>query len=553
VTEVASPTDNSFPKQALIVSAATLLVLAPFLGRAFNIDETLFLKLAHHLHGEPWDFYGFSVNWIGISQQMFDVTRNPPLGGYYLAAAAALFGWSEWALHAAFLLPAIGATLGVLCLARRFCERPIEATLIGVLSPVFLMSSVTVMCDTLMLCLWCWAIVCWLRGIERDSGAWIAVAAVLIGVCGLTKYFGASLLPLLIVYTVARNRHLAFWVVWLVIPVAMFAAYEWHTAQAYGRGLLLDAAGFVSDSHREVGYLLYEKAIIALTFAGGCVISVLFCAPLLWSRRVLGVGMAILAAVFGAIALSGVLLPGYQIGPVAPSLIVQYLLAASAGIALCALAVADLYRNRDATSLLLALWVLGTFVFAGFLNWTNNGRSILPMAPAVGILIARRLESASEVEIGRRLLCYAPGVLIALGVVWADHTWAGSVREAAREISTQYRTGQRPLWFLGHWGFQHYMEEAGAMPLDVNATDLLTGDLVVRPSKSADLFPIDPEFVEIIARRVDHRPSWAHTMDASTVPGGIGAGFYSSLWGPLPFAFGVPTPDEYLVLRVKPE
>jgi hypothetical protein len=75
----------------------------------------------------------------------------------------------------------------------------------------------------------------------------------------------------------------------------------------------------------------------------------------------------------------------------------------------------------------------------------------------------------------------------------------------------------------------------------------------VRPSKNADLFPVDPNLVEIVARRIDHRPNWAHTMDAITVPGGLGAGFYSSLWGPLPFVFGVPTTDDYVVLRVKPE
>jgi 4-amino-4-deoxy-L-arabinose transferase-like glycosyltransferase len=544
--------NGSFRQQALIVSAATLLVLVPFLGRAFNIDETLFLKLAHHLHAEPWDFYGFSVNWIGISQQMSDVTRNPPLGGYYLAVAAALIGWSEQALHVAFLLPAVGAALGMLCLARRFCAKPIEATLIGVLSPVFLMSSATVMCDTLMLCLWCWAIVCWLRGLEQDSGAWLAAAAILIGLCGLTKYFGASLVPLLLVYTITRSRNVGIWAVWLVIPVAMFGAYEWYTSQVYNRGLLLDAVTFVSDSHREIGYPLHEKIIVALTFAGGCLIPVLFCAPLLWSRRVMVVGAAGFVAAFGAIALSGVL-PGYQIGQVVPALSTQYLLAVFAGIALCALVIEDLHRNRNATSLLLALWVLGTFVFSGFLNWTNNGRSILPMAPAVGILIVRRLECVSTAGIGSRLLCYAPGVLVALCVVWVDYTWAGSVRDAAREICAQYRTDQRPLWFLGHWGFQHYMEEAGATPLDVNASDLLTGDLIVRPSKNADLFPVDPNLVEIVARRIDHRPNWAHTMDAITVPGGLGAGFYSSLWGPLPFVFGVPTTDDYVVLRVKPE
>ena len=39
--------------------------------------------------------------------------------------------------------------------------------------------------------------------------------------------------------------------------------------------------------------------------------------------------------------------------------------------------------RRDA--LLLALWILGTCVFAALLNWTTNGRSILPLVPAAAI------------------------------------------------------------------------------------------------------------------------------------------------------------------------
>ena len=38
------------------------------------------------------------------------------------------------------------------------------------------------------------------------------------------------------------------------------------------------------------------------------------------------------------------------------------------------------------------LWVIGTFLFAAFLNWTVNARSLLPLTPAVAILMTRRLE-----------------------------------------------------------------------------------------------------------------------------------------------------------------
>ena len=68
------------------------------------------------------------------------------------------------------------------------------------------------------------------------------------------------------------------------------------------------------------------------------------------------------------------------------------MLMALGGASLLGLAVSEVRRDRSAESWLLVLWLLGTFVFAGFVNWVNNGRSILPMAPALGILLVRRLD-----------------------------------------------------------------------------------------------------------------------------------------------------------------
>jgi hypothetical protein len=72
------------------------------------------------------------------------------------------------------------------------------------------------------------------------------------------------------------------------------------------------------------------------------------------------------------------------------------------GISLLALVVSDAWKNRDADSSFLTVWMLGTYVFAVYLNWTTNGRSILPMIPPAGILIARRLEAT---EIGGSAEC----------------------------------------------------------------------------------------------------------------------------------------------------
>jgi hypothetical protein len=71
---------------------------------------------------------------------------------------------------------------------------------------------------------------------------------------------------------------------------------------------------------------------------------------------------------------------------------IQLALWGTAGISLIALAALDFYRQRDSESMFLFTWIIGTFLFAGFINWTMNGRSILPMTIPAGIVIARRLE-----------------------------------------------------------------------------------------------------------------------------------------------------------------
>src|ERR1051326_7924940 len=59
------------------------------------------------------------------------------------------------------------------------------------------------------------------------------------------------------------------------------------------------------------------------------------------------------------------------------------------GISIVALVISDFRKHLDAGSALLGLWVLGVLGFASLFNWTINGRRVLPMLPAVGLLLAR--------------------------------------------------------------------------------------------------------------------------------------------------------------------
>ncbi len=463
-----------------ILVITVVACLLPFIDKAFTIDDPLFLWLGRHIQSQPLDFYAFTVNWYGTEMPMYEVTRNPPATGYFLAAVGAVVGWSEVGLHLAFLLPAAGAALATFLLARRLCENPIEAALIGLLTPVFMLSSTNLMCDTMMLALWCASIWCWIEGLDRERFTWLIAGALLAGLAALTKYFGLALLPLLALYGLMRRRAIGGWILPLLLPLGLVVAYELVTRSLYDRGLVLDAASYATTFAGDAGPSFVQKTIIGLVFAGGCLVPALFYAPLLWSRRTLWLGGAVIASCLVSPPLSLGLL-GVQVEDESRWLVIQLALLGLGGVSLAGLALGDLWQRRDPDSWLLGLWLIGTLTFAVYLNWVNNGRSNLPMAPALGILVLRRLEhlaaSGHHFPTARRLAAFVPSLLVAFAVTYADYSWANEVRDSASAIADRWVSPDRTTYFEGHWGFQYYMELFGATALQFNVDTVDVGDL----------------------------------------------------------------------------
>ena len=62
---------GSVTTRALIAAFAVIAALAPFINKAFHIDEPLFIWMAHQISRHPQDPYGFSVNWYSTVQPIF--------------------------------------------------------------------------------------------------------------------------------------------------------------------------------------------------------------------------------------------------------------------------------------------------------------------------------------------------------------------------------------------------------------------------------------------------------------------------------------------------
>jgi len=545
---------SRWPQTALLL--LTLVCLLPFSGKAFHADDTLFIRAAQQITKHPLDPYGFRIVWYEYEKPMSRVTQNPPLASYYLALVGAVAGWSERALHLGFLLPALGVVLGTYRLALRLTQRPLLAAAATALTPGFLVSATNVMCDVMMLGFFLLATVFWMDGLDEPGNSVnLAVSSLLITVCALTKYFGIALIPLLLVYSLVRKRRLGGWIGFLLIPIVLLGAYELWSRGLYGHGLLSYGLYYTRGVRRQEREILTPlgHAVVGLAFAGGCTLPALTFVPWLWSRRQALVGGA-LTSLLGLSFFNGWI----DVGKCYVSdnwvlnhwewVNIQLLFCFAGGISILALTITDFWKKRDAASLLLLLWIAGTFYFAVAVNWTVNVRSLLPLIPAVAILIARRLDRFPQPRTGWRPLAWTVPLImsgaVSLWVASGDAALANSARQAAFYFHQQTRNEPGAVEFQGHWGFQYYMESFGARPLEQGVIASNPGDFIVVPVNNTNLFTLAQKTV--LVKTVDFEvPSRVTTMSTD-----LGAGFYSLVWGPLPFAIG-PVPNErYYMVRV---
>jgi 4-amino-4-deoxy-L-arabinose transferase-like glycosyltransferase len=543
---------NPAPSHAaslLILAVVTAACLLPFIGKAFHIDDPLFVWCARHIRSDPFNFYGFNVNWDGEDKPMAAVTQNPPLAAYYMALVGFLLGWSEISLHLGFIIPALAAVIGTHHLARHLCSRPLLAALGVVTAPVFLLSGSSLMCDTMMLAFWVWAVSFWIEGLKNESQGKLFVAALLVVACSMTKYFGACLIPLLAAYSLREGRRIHSWLAYLLFAASALAFYQWLTQRLYGHGLLLNAMLYATQLR--VGGELPSKILSGLAFVGGCMVVVVPAAPLLWKRNTLVLGLV-------AAALVGILLVGMKsVGSflvveaenIKWPFLIQMSVYVAAGLSVAWLAIQELQEGKTPGAALLALWITGTFVFACAVNWTISGRNILPMLPAVSILLVRRLEMQKlRHGWGSTLKTLAPfgiSLTIAALATLADCKLADSAKESARLLTQRLGATASAIRFEGHWGFQYYMEELGAKALDRQNLRLVPNEAIVVPSGNSYLFPLPEDRVALWSTYETTPSKWLTTMS-----GLAGAGYYSDGWGPLPFVFCSVPAERYLVYRV---
>lgn len=525
---------------ALLLS---VLVLAPFFGKAFTIDDPVFMREADHALQDPLHPTAFDMTWDYMPVRVSRRVPTGPVMGWLLVPSAAA-GGSEWIAHAVELAMLWLGILATVSLALRLGIPPRWASASGAL--LVAMPAVTAMAGTAMPDVPAMAL--GVAGLERlvawgrdRRPAQAVVAAALLGLAALTRSHAVLLVGAGAVLLAGTASPVISWRerLRLYLPVAgaalAVALLTFITSDPRaGPGSMLEAAAFFSSTSAE------RLASNAVAFPIHWVLAMAFALPWLALRgRTMMRNPHVLVALVSGTLLSVAALAHAGRKPLALGLV------AGIGIAVLWDVFADAWKRSDRVQLALGLWLLVALCALPYVQLPS--KLLVTSAPAAALLLARELAART----GKRPwlvlgATVAIGVALGVAILRADMALGNLGRRAAAELIAPRVAAGRRVWIVGHWGFQWYAEKAGARHVTLTPPYPQHGDfLVVRLGAGTS-----PQMLQMIANQFPRMTRAAQLLDDE--PGGrvmdssLGAGFYSNIVGYLPWAWGSSPVDAFL-------
>lgn len=524
--------------QRVGLSLIVLVATVPFFGKAFHVDDPLYLAVARQILAKPWDPFGAEILWEKTEEPLFDADFNPPLWSYLLAPVLAITGepkvtvvpagkndqgtpifraeppsrLPEVAMHLVESIFVAAAIVALYLLSKRWVRWPLTATALVALSPAMLPGQ-NVMLEGPVMAFWLWSVWCHQRGIGRDDMRWIRGAGVLAALAVLTKYTSGLVILLLVVDSVRRRNWRSLCI--LVPPVAAIALWSLHNWLLYERLHVLVIFSRAQTGGREpLGVQLYESwgRLLAMFRAVGAITALaLPVAGTVLRRRGVWVGIVLYAVSVGVgwlgqwdMADRLIERDGREPSNVFPENIPSHLLVFASlgaitlgGLALCGRGQGRVI-NEPATprtgscdaDTFLWVWLLAVLIFGVFATPFLAIRHLLPGVPPLVWLVLRRLDesfSGSWQWLARCLLVPTVAISTVCGILVAkaDDDWANWYRHLAVDVASRTveagRTRDKSVWYTGHWGWAYYAERVGIKPYIPGRTQMGEGDFLLMP------------------------------------------------------------------------
>jgi hypothetical protein len=519
------PTNRLFRgADAAFVLLVWALATAVNAGKAAHVDDGAHLAIARHILADPLHPMRGIVFW-GVHPEPIHALNQPHLFYYVLAAALGASGGSLLVAHLALALTILPGMFALHALAAHLFGPDARtkrrlATALVFLGPGFLPGQ-NLMGDAPLLSLVCvmlWALLT-AEG-ERTRGR-LVLAGVALGLACLVKYTALALLPLFVID--ARLARDGKRLLPIAIALALLAAYAVFNVLDYGGVHVLERQpGGVGDFGllARFGVTLARAALFVLTLG-----AIAFAPFALETPRrtwaMLGAAFVVLVIATRIVATVGPL--EMRDEPWAVTLLrTAFFLSGVLAIARLSRSV-DLGDRHDVL-LASALGLITAFVVV--LSPFVAVRHAMLVLPPLTLLLLRR----AEISDVRAIAVAGVVTLIGLAVATGDRVQAGVYREAGQRYRERSATPGR-TWFVGHWGWQWYAEDAGLSAYDPGVSVLAPGDTLIRPAL-VDAQPIDPRDEACLARVDEVSIPAGGTAIARTITTRQG---YYAVWQGLPY------------------
>ncbi len=523
---------NRHPERKELIWGVLLtgLLYLPFLNKAVHIDDPVVLRVTENVLENPLDPFAGGIDWFGSIEPFWKVTTNPPFLSYYLAPFAAVSGGVEVILHLAMLPFVLILILGLLSLGRRFSGSAFWPAIFVAASPAVVVS-LNLMRDVPAMAVSVVGIALFVDGIDRDLPRRVALGSLTAGLAVVIKYSAVVLLPLLFLYVLLRGPLRRLLVAsGSLLPLAIWSIFSaWRYGQAHPAYLMM---GQIPGQGREWGEHSFAAVLIV-----GCS---LLLAPLLARNARPSSEPYAFLLVIAALA-AGPLGSLLRLGRID----LQYAIAFSLGTGLLGLVFFHGIRSwwsaaspERADWCFLLFWLLAALASALLLVPFPAVRHLLPALPPLSLLAWKIAMATPSVFQARRL---APGVLLlqaalSMLVAGADAAYAGTYREFARSARRAWTSEGAAVWYVGHWGWKFYADQAGFRAVHGNGEFPAPGDLLLWPKRVhiGGVFRGRREFLErleLLDEQTFDSALPVRTMNFE------GAAFYATIRDNLPYRF----------------
>jgi hypothetical protein len=498
-----------------------------FIHKPLFIDEPLFVGIGEKIPDKGLEFYNFYGNAKdGLTEQK---TQNPPFANY-LIAIASLISKSIVFYRLIFIIPAILLILGIYEICRITDlnkEDSFYCSLFSIASPVFMINFLYITSDVLMTMFYTWAVYFWIKGEKVKQYRNYFISSILICLSFFTKYYGITLVPLLFVFSIYKNKKLKKHLFILIIPILFVILFEIFTFHLYGIGLVSKAISYPYNFDKD-----WRRLLIGLSFFGGCYLWII----LEWRL----ISYLIAASLIYLIPINDIFYVELSLWCK-----LQMIFLISIGISGFALLLKYLREKEnynDPYFILFVLWILGTWIFSTFINWSVNARTMLPMlAPTIILLYKFSIRFQKP---GRKKLAFVLFFLISFLIQCADYEFALGQKQVVEKIAKMYNLQHYNFCTQGEFGFSRIAKNIlNAAPVNFKHQPVFNEKLImIIPKNNCNiLWPVPKDHYNI--KRIEHKIK---------LPIGImnrytGAGIHHYKWGPLPFAIGKQPPNEYFI------